>query len=327
MWREMKKALCVGIDYYKYIECLSGCVNDANSVKTALERNEDGTLNFEVKSMCAADETSYIKRGELRDAIENLFRSESEIALLYYSGHGSFDTLGGYLCTSEIERSDDGLSLNDIMGFAAQSKAQNKIIILDSCFSGAIANPVEMPNYSILHKGTTVLAACGASEYASEKNGHGIFTSLLVEALCGGAMNILGEVSPGSIYSYIDRSFGAWDEQRPIFKANISSFVSLRRNLPPISIAELRRITEFFDTQDDEYPLDPTYEPDKHEANIQEINKEHEAIFKILQKYVKLNLVVPVGEEHMYYAAINYKSCKLTAQGQHYWNLVSKNTI
>lgn len=42
---------------------------------------------------------------------------------------------------------------------------------------------------------------------------------------------------------------------------------------------------------------------------------------------MKLNLVVPVGEEHMYYAAINNKACKLTAQGQHYWNLVNKNTI
>lgn len=52
---------------------------------------------------------------------------------------------------------------------------------------------------------------------------------LLVEALYGGAMNLLGEVSPGSIYSYIDRSLGAWDEQRPLFKANISSFVSLRK--------------------------------------------------------------------------------------------------
>ena len=77
----------------------------------------------------------------------------------------------------------------------------------------------------------------------------------------------------------------------------------------------------------DEYPLDPTYEPDKHEADIKDVNKEHEAIFSILQKYVKLNLVIPVGEEHMYYAAIHRKSCKLTAQGQHYWNLVNKNTI
>ena len=323
----MRKALCVGIDCYEHIGDLHGCVNDANSVKAALERNGDGTLNFDVKLMCSTSEAAYIKRNDLRDAIENLFKDESEIAILYYSGHGSFDALGGYLCTSEITRPDEGVSLNDIMGFVSQSKAHNKIIILDSCFSGAIANPIDMPNYSVLQKGTTILAACGASEYATEENGHGIFTSLLVEALYGGAMNLLGEVSPGSIYSYIDRSLGAWDEQRPLFKANISSFVSLRKNAPPIPITELRRITEFFASQYDEFPLDPTYEPDKHEADVKEINKEHEAIFSVLQRFVKLNLVVPIGEEHMYYAAINHKSCGLTAQGQHYWKLVNKNTI
>lgn len=323
----MKKALCVGIDCYEHIEDLHGCVNDANSVKDALERNGDGTLNFEVKIMCATSKASYINRNELKDAIENLFKSESEIAVLYYSGHGSFDSVGGYLCTSEIKRPDEGLSLNDIMGFVAQSKAKNNIIILDSCFCGAIANPLNMPNYSLLNKGTTILAACGESEYATEENGHGIFTSLLVDALYGGAMNLLGEVSPGSIYSYIDSSLGAWDEQRPLFKANISSFVSLRKNVPPIPISELRRITDFFASPYDEYPLDPTYEQDKHAADILEVNKEHEDIFKILQRYVKLNLVLPVGEDHMYYAAIHHKSCKLTAQGQHYWNLVNKNVI
>lgn len=322
----MRKALCVGIDSYEEVDDLHGCVNDANSVKAALERNGDGTLNFDVKIMCATSETSYITRTELKDAIEELFKSESEIALLYYSGHGSIDISGGYLCTSEVKRPDEGLSLNDVMALVSQSKAQNKIIILDSCFSGNIANPTEMPHYSLLHNGTTILAACGEDEYATEEHSHGVYTSLLVEALYGGAMNLLGEVSPGSIYSYIDRSLGAW-EQRPVFKANIKSFVSLRKNAPPISIAELRRITEFFSTPYDEYKLDPTYEPDKHEADIKEIDKEHENIFSILQRYVKLNLVVPVDEEHMYYAAIHHKSCKLTAQGQHYWNLVKKNTI
>lgn len=322
----MRKALCVGIDSYSEVSDLHGCVNDANAVKSVLERNGDGTLNFDVKLICATSEASYISRNQLRDAVEELFKSESEIAIFYYSGHGSFDALGGYLCTSEIKRPDEGLSLNDIMGFVQQSKARNKIIILDSCFSGAIANSSQMQNYSILHDGTTILAACGESEYATEKNGHGIFTSLLVEALYGGAMNLLGEVSPGSIYSYIDRSLGAW-EQRPVFKANIRSFVSLRKNTPPIPISELRKITEIFSNPYDEYKLDPTYEHDKHEADIKDVDKEHEAIFAILQKYVKLNLVVPVGAEHMYYAAINHKSCKLTAQGQHYWNLVNKNTI
>ena len=183
-----------------------------------------------------------------------------------------------------------------------------------------------MPNYSLLKDGTTILAACGDSEYATEKNGHGVFTSLLVEALYGGAMNLLGEVSPGSIYSYIDRSLGAW-EQRPVFKANIKNFVSLRKNMPPIQIAELRRLTEIFPNPYDELALDPTFEHDKHEADTQEVNKANEETFSVLQRYVKLNLVVPVGEEHMYYAAINRKSCKLTAQGQHYWSLVNKNTI
>ena len=153
----------------------------------------------------------------MKDDIEDLFKSESEIAVFYYSGHGSFETLGGYLCTSEIERADEGLSLNDVMGIVAQSKARNKVVILDSCFSGTVANRAEMPNYSLLTNGTTVLAACGETEYATEENGHGVFSSLLVEALYGGAMNLLGEVSPGSVYSYIDRSLGAW-EQRPVFK-------------------------------------------------------------------------------------------------------------
>lgn len=322
----MRKALCVGIDCYQNIADLHGCVNDANAVKSVLERNGDGTLNFDVKLMCATSEASYISRTELKDSIEELFNGESEIALFYYSGHGSFDATGGYLCTSEINRIDDGLSLNDIMAYASNSKSKNKIIILDSCFSGLVANNVEMPNYSLLKNGTTILAACGTDQYAIEENGKGIFTALMVEALYGGAMNLLGEVSPGSIYSYIDSSLGAW-EQRPVFKANIDSFVSLRKNAPPISISELRKITEIFKTPYEEYKLDPTYEPDKHESDIKDVNKANEEIFSTLQRFVKLNLVIPVGEEHMYYAAIRSKSCKLTAQGQHYWNLVNKERI
>lgn len=319
----MRKALCVGIDSYKHIDDLHGCVNDANSVKSALERHGDGTFNFDVKLMSATSETSYITRNELKDAIEELFKSKTEIAVFYYSGHGSFDAVGGYLCTSEITRPDEGLSLDDLMRFVGKSNAQNNIIILDSCCSGCVANSIEMPNYSIIHSGTTILAACGETEYAIEENGHGVYTSLLVEALYGGAMNLLGDVSPGSIYSYIDRALGAW-EPRPVFKANINGFVSLRKNSPPISILELSKITEIFNSPYDEYKLDPTYEPDKHEADIKEVNKEHESIFAILQRYVKLNLVIPVDEEHMYYAAIHHKSCKLTAQGQHYWNLFKK---
>lgn len=42
----MRKALIVGIDHYDHIGCLTGCVNDAYSVKNILERHADGTVNF-----------------------------------------------------------------------------------------------------------------------------------------------------------------------------------------------------------------------------------------------------------------------------------------
>ncbi|MCR5290869.1 MAG: caspase family protein [Treponema sp.] len=322
----MKKALCIGIDSYEQVSDLHGCVNDANAIKAALERNGDGTLNFDVKLMCATSEASYITRKSLKESIIKLFNGESEIALLYYSGHGSFDSFGGYLCTSEVKSVDDGLPLDELMKIVAKSPARNKVIILDSCHSGFAASSFEMPDYSLLSSGTTILAACDEKQYATEKDGNGVFTNLLIEALYGGAMNLLGDVTPGSVYAYIDRSLGGW-EQRPLFKANIKSFVSLRKNIPPIAIEDLRKIVNIFSEASAEFQLDPTYEPDKHEVENKEMNKEHEATFALLQKYTRLGLVIPVGAEHMYYAAIGSKSCKLTVQGQHYWNLVKKNTI
>ena len=41
----------------------------------------------------------------------------------------------------------------------------------------------------------------------------------------------------------------------------------------------------------------------------------------------KGQLVVPVDEDHMYYAAINSKSCRLTALGAQYWQLATENKL
>jgi hypothetical protein len=46
---------------------------------------------------------------------------------------------------------------------------------------------------------------------------------------------------------------------------------------------------------------------------------------KRILKYV--GLVVPVNAEHMYFAAMDSKACKLTALGHHYWRLVQDKRI
>ena len=61
------------------------------------------------------------------------------------------------------------------------------------------------------------------------------------------------------------------------------------------------------------------------QASLLELNRF--LIFAILQKYNRLNLLVPVNAKHMWNAAMESKSCKLTALGEHYRKLVSKNRI
>lgn len=54
---------------------------------------------------------------------------------------------------------------------------------------------------------------------------------------------------------------------------------------------------------------------------------ENVAIFKNLQKFQSVGLVMPVDVDHMYFAAMNSKSCRLTALGYHYWRLVKDKRI
>ncbi|EPF5870249.1 caspase family protein [Morganella morganii] len=324
----MRIALIVGINHYKYGTPLYGCVNDAYEVKTVLSRNGDGSINFDCKLYTGTGPTDSVSRSLLKDKVEELFSSRADIALFYFSGHGYIESTGGYLLASDSKRGDEGLSLSDVLNMANKSEAKNKIIILDSCHSGIAGTPPVTGDLATLSEGLTILTASSAEQYATEENGRGIFTSLLVDALLGGAANLTGDVSPGSVYAHVDQSLGGW-EQRPIFKTNVRKFISLRKVTPLISLNDLHRITEFFPYQGSEFKLDPTYEPEQkgRDDGMPEPISEHTRIFSLLQHYNRLNLVVPVDAPHMWHAAMQGKSCKLTLLGEHYRRLVKKERI
>lgn len=313
----MKKALLIGIDDYPKAP-LTGCINDASILSGVIEKNGDGSPNFSIKLR-----TDISKKSELKGEIVELFNGEGEIALLYFSGHGYLDITGGYIVTPDYEQYDEGVSMDDILTLANKSKIKNKIIILDCCHSGAFGSPeISGGHISQISEGVVVLTASRNSEAAVEIDGHGVFTSLLLDAVQGGAADLMGRVTPGSIYAYIDQALGPWD-QRPIFKTNVTNFTSLRTVTPPISPEVLRKIGNYFSAPEVEYALDPSFE----DTNTDVAKPENVAIFKNLQKFQGVNLVRPVGEEYMYYAAQNSKSCKLTALGYHYWRLVKDGRI
>jgi hypothetical protein len=175
----------------------------------------------------------------------------------------------------------------------------------------------------------TILTASTADQYAMEVpgGGAGVFTSLFVDAISGAAANLVGDVTPGSVYAHIDQSLGPW-AQRPVFKTNVKTFVSLRKAAAPIPLTDLQALATHFPRPDYNFPLDPSFEPERsaeHLADpaIPRPDPQKTAIFAVLQKYVKVNLVRPVGAPHMWHAAMQSKSCELTVLGQHYRNLVA----
>ncbi|SOE97689.1 Caspase domain-containing protein [Burkholderia sp. D7] len=330
----MRKALIVGIDHYEHMTLLSGCANDARAVKDVLARNADGTTNFVTpRLVIGTDASDVVTKRDLKDAVRDLFRGNSDIALLYFAGHGHIEDTGGYLCTGDSLDGDDGLSFSDLMTLANASKAKNKVIILDSCYSGAAATQAGSATVAEVQEGMTILTASTAEQYAMEVpgGGAGVFTSLLVDALRGAAANLIGDVTPGSVYAHIDQSLGTW-AQRPVFKTNVKQFVSLRKATAPIPLADLQALATHFPTADYQFALDPAYEPERsleqlNDPSIPPPDTSKTEVFAVLQRYVKVNLVQPVGAPHMWHAATQSKGCELTILGKHYRKLVADELI
>lgn len=322
----MKKALIVGIN--NYASCpLNGCITDARAVESAIARNGDGTVNFAVKTLVDVK-----TKGALRNAIDECFSGDADIALFYYSGHGFIDSVGGYIVTPDYTSGDYGLSMQDLLTIVNNSKCRNKVVILDCCHSGMIGNlQIGNQNTAVISEGVTLLTASKKDESSMEVNGHGIFTSLLIDALNGGAADLLGNITLGGVYAFIDKSLGPWD-QRPVFKTNVTSFSPIKTVVPPVSLDVLRCIGDLFSDPDAQYALDPSFEPTndphvQHEIIAPYANTANTAIFQKLQKLESVGIVIPNGTPHMYYAAMESKGCSLTATGKYYWSLLKKNII
>ncbi|MFA6193623.1 MAG: caspase family protein [Parcubacteria group bacterium] len=329
----MRKALIIGIDKYPNSP-LFGCENDAASVASILEKNGDGSPNFDIKLI--SSDSDNVTSDVIQTGLGELFSGDAETALFYFAGHGIIDpiTNTGYIVSQDGKKGSWGISLAEILGMAndASPRIKSTVIILDSCnsgYAGEVAG-LNKSQISVIGNGVTILTACHREQAAAEDNEQGLFTSILLDGLSGGSADILGRITPASVYSHIDQTLGSW-EQRPIYKANVQTFVTLRHIAPKISPDILRRLPVYFKNPTDEFSLDPSFEPDR--KNIPEnlrsipVNEDNIRTFKELQLCNRYGLVIPIEAEHMYYAAINSKACKLTALGAHYRKLAELGRI
>src|SRR3546814_19681427 len=101
----------------------------------------------------------------------------------------------------------------------------------------------------------SILTASHREGVAEEGIKHGLFTEIILDGLRGGAADILGNVTPAALYSLVDQTLGPWG-QRPIYKANVQTFVTLRQVAPKIPKEFLRELPILFPDEASEFQLD-----------------------------------------------------------------------
>jgi uncharacterized caspase-like protein len=292
-------------------------------VANVLRTHQDGAPNFDCIALTAlSGEPGIITRTVLRDRITTLFKDRADVALLHFSGHGTVNDLGGFLVTQDAERYDEGIPMIDVLSLANNSPVAEVVILLDCCYSGKLGTIPAIDNSkSLLREGVSILTASRGDQPSVETGGGGVFTSLVIDALEGGAANILGAVTAPAVYAFVEGALGAWD-QRPLFKAHVSKVLELRRCSPPIDRTILRQLPALFPLPAEDRQLDPSYEPTSSQATAANI-----AIFGQLQALHRLHLVMPVDAAHMYDAAVNSTACRLTPSGRYYWRLANDRRI
>ena len=309
-------ALLVGINDYPDTP-LSGCVDDARALEAVLTENGDGSPNF----VCRRPEIS--TRSELRTAVEDLFtKSDVDLAVFFFAGHGVWsDTRGGILLTPDAEARDEGVPMSDLVAMANRSPARERIVVLDCCHAGGVDQLVHTGRPVPWMEGCSVLAACRDTEFAMEAGKRGLFASTIEDALSGCAADVRGNVTVASAYAYADQVLGAW-AQRPLFRGSLSRLTPIRRAKPSVTDEKLRRLIEFFPRIDSAMRLDPSYEPTEEPRN-----RDKERDFAHLQQFRAARIIEPVGTPHLYYAAIESKTCVLTPLGRYYWRAVAAKKI
>jgi len=326
----MRKALIVGINQYVTQKQLTGCENDANVVKEVLGLHADGRRNFTI----IQPKKDIGTKAGLLEEINTLFEgnTETDVALFYFSGHGGYDASNGdgLIITSDCV----SLYMREILAVVNASKCRNRIVILDCCHAGAMGN---ITSIAALNEGVTILSASKSDEFSLDGPEHSVFTSLLLEALRGGAADLTGHVTAGGVYAYIDKALGPCG-QRPVFKTNVAQFLPLREAEPPVDRGILRKLSIYFPKPTDEYKLNPSFEFTNVKGGVHRNQEpyaveENVAIFKDLQALSRVGLVspncddLPIAERYMYFAAMESKSCQLTPIGKFYWQLANDNKI
>lgn len=245
-------ALIVGINDYANVPRLQFARQDATALRDAIVQR----CGFPERNVVLMTDTSnprsphYPTIGNLRNQINNLAQiaRKNDLLLVFFSGHGVNIDGQGYLVP--VDGSDRDVAtlvpLSWIRTTIETSAAAQRVLVLDSCHSGAKSGPGDSAagtiNAAVAAAAFATLASCDTRQVSYEDNGQGVFTRALIEGLAGHADleaegNRDGIVTVTELFEFAALRVRQWSltsgkVQTPVLKGEFKGRVELARFTP-----------------------------------------------------------------------------------------------
>jgi hypothetical protein len=238
-----RSALVVGIDAYEVGTPLTSCVADASAVTEVLKRDENGDVNFAVKTMLGEPPSDPVTRQALRPALADaLDQARGHDFVFYFSGHGGVDPqFGPAIVTQEGEE----IAMDEILTLMNNADFVQATVIIDACFAGNMGQLTALAGRTFLKENVAILGASRNDQSAMSGANLSPFTAVLIDGMNGGAADLRGHVTVTGLYDYAAQSFSA-TQQSPVLRASIDIGEPLRKVAPPVSLDALKQMPKIF---------------------------------------------------------------------------------
>ena len=176
------RVLAVGISNYptSILGGLLSAAHDARSIFNVVGEVFEPDFSSE-SSHCFSDITA----AQFRVIIELFLRDAGadDLAILFFSGHGSLDNDELVIHFSDSIASGGGqLSVSELAAILKRARHSEKLLILDCCHAGAAAT-LALSNSAYFGTKVSVLASNGIMDRAHESETNGHFTAALVDCI------------------------------------------------------------------------------------------------------------------------------------------------
>lgn len=286
-----RRAVIIGVDTYQDtgIRNLTGARNDAEEMHDRLTKS--GDFKVEERHLLLNENASAAK---IRRAISDLLwkTDESELSLLYFSGHGLTDGYGnGFIAPYDIDKNCPlvcGIRMQELRELMLSARNKKTVLlILDCCYSGIASDGektvADTPTATVeqclaaldeaQHRGTgrLILTSSGSDERSREMakcqhrlgsqppHPHGAFTYQILEGLDGRASTNGSEITIGSLVRCMDESFaGSIEHQPKLYGSAISSLDNIllcRASRQAELELQVRQVRELLTDEEDMFNL------------------------------------------------------------------------